>query len=633
MNRNFYLNIIATLGLICLGVFSYVVSSSVDLLRFRVEGVSKQVATIGDKLERIDEQLSSIKNAPVVLANNTVNDSSPATDEVNASTPMANAEFYDQTAPFGGRMISATSSETKNLNYLVNNEYSVSVLWDYCSDSLASRNFENPAIFQPQLAESWSLSEDKMTYTIKIKKGVLWHDFKDPVNGKEWRDKEVTAHDFKFYVDTIKNEDVDCLPSRIFLKDLIGVEVVSDYEFLVKWRKKYFLSETITLGLSPLPRHLYHAYEGPFDGKRFNDDHERNRIIVGCGPYRFVCWDKGQRIILKRWEKYYGYRYGVRPTIENRVYEVIKHPNTQFQSLVSGSIDMMGLTPEQWVNRTDIPAFDPKKGGNLRKIKYPARNYQYIGYNLTNPLFKDKLTRQALTHLVDRERIIKEVLHGLARIITGPFYIDTPHYDKSVKPWPYSVEKAKELLAKAGWKDTNNDGILERDGKNFEFTILGISSSTTLAKMLPIIKEDMAKAGIVVNISNVEWSVYLQRLEKKKFDVCVLGWALSYEGDPYQLWHSSQADADNSSNHIGFKNKKADEIIEKIRVCFNLDERVKLCHEFHELLHDLQPYTFLFSPDALFGLNTRYQNVKVYPTGLAPKAMWVPKSEQKKVSF
>jgi peptide/nickel transport system substrate-binding protein len=482
------------------------------------------------------------------------------------------------------------------------------------------------------MAESWSLSEDKLTYTIKLREGILWHDFVDPVSGEEWKDVPVTAEDFKFYIDVIKNPDVDCAPLRVYFQDLDRIEVVNDLEFRVVWSKKYFKSESITLGLSPLPRHFYHAYEGPFDGKRFNDDHERNRIVVGCGPYQFQRWDKFQRIVLERWEKYYGRRYGVMPPIKHRVIEIIKHPNTQFQALLAGKIDSMGLQPDQWVNKTNTPEFDPVTG-SIRKIKTMGHAYFYIGYNLNNPLFQDRTVRRALTHLVNRERIASEVFFDLAVVTSGPFFIESPYYDSSVEPYPFSIEKGRELFADAGWRDTDGDGILDKDGKKFEFTILAVAGHPTQSKMLPIIKEDMEKAGVVMRIANVEWPVYTQRLETKSFEVCTLGWTSDLEPDPYQLWHSSQAEIPSSSNHIGFKNPEADRLIEEIRVCFDLQERIRLCHEFHRLLHEEQPYTFLFSRNSLLALSARYRNVREFPLGVEPKTFWTPTEAQKRIEF
>jgi len=622
LHKSGYLQFVLTVLVITVIVMGIAIIKSVDLLRDRAERISEQVKDVSSRIDNLENKLANLQIS--VPSGNTG-------QTPKASLPkIANREFYDPKAVNGGRLITAISSETKNMNYLVNNEAFVGDIWTYCFDSLAERNYAKPEIFEPRLAESWTLSADKLTYTVKIRQGMLWHDFTDPVNKKTWQDVEVTADDFKFYLDVIKDKNTDCAPSRTYFKDLDRIEVLSKYCFKVFWKRPYFLSESITLGLSPLPRHLYHAYDGPFDGKRFNDDHERNRLVVGCGAFRFDKWDKGQKVVLKRWEKYFGKNLGIMPSLEQIVFEVIKHKNTQLQSLRSNKdegIDRMSLLPEQWVNQTETPEFSSK--GHLLKMKYPARSYNYIGYNLKLPMFQDKRVRQALTHLVDRKRILKEVYYDLGRITTGNFFMDTAYYDKSIKPYPFSVATAKKLFAEAGWKDTDNDGILDKDGKKFAFSILQVADHPIQQRMLPIIKEDMAKAGVVMKINTFEWSVYVQKLEKKSFEVCTLGWRMGFESDPYQIWHSSQTKLDASSNHISFNNKEADELIEKIRVTFDFKERVKLCHRFHALLHEEQPYTFLFTSYALLAQNRRFRNIQIFPGGVPTTIQWVPKAEQR----
>ena len=597
MSKNKYLNFILTVGVIAIIFCGIMIVKSLDNSRFQMEKVNGRLYKLGSKLTRIEKKLNE-------LSVGGIKKQVRSTDFQKQNKTFANREFFDPNAVEGGQMVIPITSVSKNMNSIVNNEAFVSQLWSMTTSSLAERNYAHPEKFEPLLADHWELSKDKMVYTVSLREGVFWHDFTDPVTGKKWENVEVTADDFKFYLDVIKNKDVDCAPIRVLFKDLDKIEVISKYKFKVYWKKKYFLSEPITLNLSPLPRHLYHAYDGPFDGRKFNDDFQRNKMIVGCGPYRFVRWDAGQRIILSKNENYFGIKYGAAPSISTVVFDIIKHPSTQFQALLSGEIDRMTLTADQWTNKTKIPEFDPKSPEfKFRKFKYSSRSYSYIAYNLKNPLFKDKRVRQALTHLVDREKILKIVFSGLGRVTTGNFFIDSPYYDKSIKPYSFSVKKAVQLLKEAGWVDRDGDGILDKDGRKFEFTVLTISNSEVQEKMFPIIKEDMKEAGIKMNINKIEWSIYVQRLEKKDFEVISLRWQLPFESDPTQLWHSSMADVKGSSNHLGFKNKKADELIEKLRVCFDFEKRVKLCHEFHRLLHEEQPYTFLFNRDALTAIN------------------------------
>ena len=618
MNKNLYLNFILTIATIALVFLGITLINAVD----RVQKSNQ------DLLKRFDRLEETIASKPVQTV--VVPAEATKTKVIEKFNTIANRQYFDTDAESGGRLVSAISADTPNMNVLVNNEATASTFNSLCSSSLATRNLENPDKFEPLMAESWTISPDKLSYVITLKKGILWHDFTDPVNGKKWKNKEVTAEDFKFFLDVIRNPKTNCGPLRVYYKDIEKLEVINKYKFKVIWKKRYFLSKGFTLGMSPLPRHLYHAYPGPFDPKKFNDDHKRNRVIVGCGPYRFLRWDKNKRVVFVRFEKYFGKKYGIMPPLKYRVYNIIKHPNTRFQALTSGKLDRLGMTQEQWVKRTDGAMF--QKGGKIKKMKYLSRSYSYIGYNLNNPLFKDKRVRRALTHLVDRKRILKDIYHNLGKIVTGPFFYNSPSYDKSIKPYDFDIAKARELLAEAGWKDTDGDGILDKNGRKFSFTFMQIANHPTQKKIIPLIKEDMAKAGIDVQIQVLEWAVYLQRLEQKTFEACTLGWSMGYEGDPYQIWHSSQADKKHTSNHIGFKNAEADRLIIEIRKTFDNKKRAELCHEFQKLLHEEQPYTFLITSYALIAQSNRYRNVKVFPLGLETEIMWTPKNKQEKVT-
>ncbi len=621
MGRNFYLSFVATVMLLSLILLGVILINAVDRLHFDCLELNKKLTGLQDTLreQRIAVPQTQTQLQPAATK--------PA--EVAATASFANAEFFDPAAVPGDRMISVIMSDVGNMNYLINNDSGVSNINSMCNVALAERNYRNPDQFEPLLAESWDISLDHKVYHIKLRKGIIWHDFTDPVSGKEWKDKEVTAHDFKFYVDVIKNPDTNCAPLRVYYKDLTKVEIISDYEFKVYWSKPYFQSMELTLGLSPLPRHLYHAYDGPFDGKKFNDDHQRNRILIGCGPYRMANWEKDRRIVLTKWEKYIGAKYGAMPPVDTVVFEVIKHPSTSFQSLLSGTVDRLGLQPEQWINRTNTPEFG--ENGKIRKLKYLSRSFSYVGYNLKNPLFSDKRVRQALSHLINREKILKDIYFGLGEMVSGGLFYDSPYYDKSIKPYSYDIEKAKTLLAAAGWEDHDKDGILDKDGKRFEFTIIQVANHPIQQKMLPLIKEDMAKAGIDMKIQTFEWSVYIQRIEQKNFEACTLGWTISYDPDLFQLWHSSEADKPFSSNHIGFKNAEADQIIEELRTTFDVKKRIELCWRFQRLLHEEQPYSFLFSPYTLMALSSRYKNVQKFQLSIPLDIIWTPKADQLKV--
>ncbi|MBR2871901.1 MAG: peptide-binding protein [Lentisphaeria bacterium] len=543
-----------------------------------------------------------------------------------AVSPIANAAFYASAAVPGGRMIQAVEAETGNLNPLTSNEAMAAAFNGLCSSSLAERNYSKPELFEPLMAESWQISADRKSYRIKLRKNIFWHDFTDPVTGKRYEKYPVTSEDFKFFVDTVKNKDVNCAPLRVYYQHLDTIEIHNRYEFTVKWNKAYYGSLASTLGMSPLPRHFY-APDGKFDGKKFNDDHRRNRMIVGCGPYIFVKWEKGRRLIFRRNKDYFGAAYGVSPSIEYLVYEIIKHPNTRFQAFMGGNLDRLGLLPDQYIKRTNTVEF---QNGKYKKYRYLLPQYNYIGYNQKNPIFRDKRVRQALTLLVDRERIKKEIYHGLAETAVTPFMPGSAFQPSDLQPWPYSPERAKKLLAEAGWRDTDGDGILDREGKKFTFTMMQISGSAIQQRLMPMLKESFAQAGIDMKIRNVEWSVYIQNLNSRSYDVCCLGWSSSFDPDLYQVWHSSQI-AGEGSNHISYSNGELDKLLEEMQTCFDMSKRIALGHRIARLLHDEQPYTFLFFPNSLTALSGRYRNVQLFPSGLPNEVMYTPQGEQLRI--
>ena len=604
MYKNTYLNVIVTLFFILFVFLSIVWITALDRQRF--------------VLEEISERLKTLENHPGVLlsSGNTRKKTSADPAGLLPETQAANREHFAPDALSGGRLRTAFHADAANMNMLITNDSYVSRIWSHVTDTLAERNYKDSGggKFEGLLAESWQISPDRKKIRIRLRKNIFWHDFTDPVTGKIHRKIPVKPSDFQFFLTVLKNPAVDCAPLRVYYKDLREIRVLNDREFEVIWEKPYFLMEDMTLSLMPLPRHLYHAYDGPFDGKKFNDDHIRNRMIVGCGPYRFESWEKGRRILLRRFENYYGKPLGIQPPLETLSFDIIQHENTRLQSLLSGELDMINLRADHWINRTNSKEFS--KEGFLKKYSYASFGYNYIGLNQNMPIFREKAVRQALNYMIDREKIRSGIFRNLVRHVTGPFAQQTSANDPSIKPYPFDPGKGRRLLEKNGWKDSDGDGILEKNSRKLSFTVLYPNGSVSYQKMLPVIREDMKKAGVEMNLLGVEWSVLVQRLEKKQFEACMLGWTGSMNPDPYQLWHSSQAKVNASSNHIGFADPRADALIEKIRNTFDPAERIRYYHAFHKLIYEESPYLFLFSPENLLAIHKRYQNVKVFPGGI-----------------
>lgn len=565
---------------------------------------------------------------------------------------FANANLRQPQAVSGGRRTMHVAQFSGNLNYLVQNESSTSTVWGICNDSLAERNMLDIMTFQPKMAEKWEISPDGLTFTVTLRKGMTWHPFTDPVTGKDFPAQEITSDDFLFFWETINNPEVPCEPIRMYYEMIASFEKIDDYNFRVIWREPYSKAEEIVLGLTPLPRHYYRPDPSWTDEEfagHFRTS-QRNQFVVGCGPYRMLEWRKGEYMRFERYEDYYG----PKPFIREIFLREIPEPSIALFQFKKGELDSMSLLPEQWVKETPEPDFrvvtpdiatagedsaawdEQKQAGKapedykFEKFQYrsAAMSWFYLGYNLRNPMFADKRTRQALTMLSDRERILQDVYYGLGSILAGPFTPNSPYADPAVKPLPFDPEGARALLKEAGWEDTNKDGILDKtiDGQEvkFRFTVLIAHTSTQARKIAAIMQSDMKKAGIDMQVKPTEWSVFIEQLNEQSFDACILGWTGVLEPDPQQVWHSSQAGLKNSSNHVGFVNKRADELIETGRRTLDKDKRMEIYREFFRILADEQPYTFLVAPTTLSTQQQRFYNARVYPLGMDRDSQWIP---------
>ncbi|HPB83248.1 MAG TPA: ABC transporter substrate-binding protein, partial [Spirochaetota bacterium] len=361
----------------------------------------------------------------------------------------------------------------------------------------------------------------------------------------------------------------------------------------------YFMRLEFLGGMPIVPKHIFD------DGTDFNQ-HPAGRHPVGTGPYMFDRWDTNKRIVLKVNPRYRGNP----PDIKRVVYRVVPEENVALLMLKKGELDVMTVSNLQWVRQTDTEKF--KK--DFHKLKYFTPYYNYIGWNSQREWFRDKRVRRAMTHLVNRKAILDKLLFGLGKIVTGTFYIFSDNYDPAIEPWPYDREKGIALLREAGWADSDKDGILDKNGKKFSFTFSIASASKFSERLAIILKEDLSKAGIEMNINRYEWAVFVKKLTEKDFDAVTLAWSLGYSGDPYQLWHSSQINE--GSNYCGFLNAESDRIIEKARVEFDDKKRVQLFRRFNHILHDEQPYTFMFCNPSLVVVSRNFDNVKVHTMGL-----------------
>jgi len=486
----------------------------------------------------------------------------------------------------GGTLIWRIGAEPGTLNPITATDAYEQLINSFILESLVGQDIKTGEI-EPALAESWEVGEDKVTFTFHLRKDATFHD-----------GHPVDADDVIHSMDLIMDPKVDAPVLRSYYSDMESYQKIDDHTVRIRWKKPYFLALEFAGGVPVMPKHIID------DGTDFNK-HPYGRKPIGSGPYKFVKWDTGQRIVVEKNEDYWGDK----PYLERIQWKIITGDEVALQVLKKGEIDFLQrLSPTLWVRRASSERFMEQ----FNKLYYDYPTYNYIGWNLRKPMFQDKRTRQALTMLLNREVIKKEVYHNLATIADGPFFPKNGYDDPNIESWPYDPERAKTLLAAVGWADHDNDGILDMDGKPFRFELSFTAGVAEWERLAIIWQEDMKKVGIDMRIRTFEWAVFAENVAQWKFDACAMSWALTSKPDPYQLWHSSQADVSGSSNHVGFKNDRVDALIELNRREYDAEVRKKYCREIHRIIHEEQPYTFNMVRKELSVVDKRVKNIHPY---------------------
>jgi peptide/nickel transport system substrate-binding protein len=224
-----------------------------------------------------------------------------------------------------------------------------------------------------------------------------------------------------------------------------------------------------------------------------------------------------------------------------------------------------------------------------------------------------------MTLLFDRESINNKIYSGFARQVSGPFYINSWAYDKTVKPHPFDPVRARQLLDQAGWVDTNRDGIRDKDGKKFEFELMIAHGSNTASQFAQLLQEECGKSGIRVNIRQIEGSTFFDRIDKGDFDACTLGWTLDLDPDVYDTFYSTKTPPA-GLNQGAYSNRSVDSLLVAGRSEFNQEKRAAIYHRVHRIMHEDPPYTFVNSVPEKRPIARRIQGVMISPRG--PYDFW-----------
>ncbi|MCS7199844.1 MAG: peptide-binding protein [Caldimicrobium sp.] len=485
---------------------------------------------------------------------------------------------------------------------------------DAMSHNVARHIFRGIVEYAPDLsivgdlAERYEISRDQKEITFYLKRGVKWED-----------GVEVTAYDVEFGFKLITSPDIPSSYASDFL-EVKEFKVLNPYVFKVTYKRPFALALSSWGNLVVLPRHLLQGKDLKYLQGVFG------RKPVGNGPFKLKAWETQNRIILE-----YNPLYSEgRAYLDRIVFRVIPDPSTLFMELRSFGVDWITLTPLQ--NRKFEE--DPKMRENFQIYRYLAFAYTYLGYNLRDPLFKDKRVRKALCHAIDKRKIVNGALLGQGIPAYGPYKPDAWFYNPEIeKSCEYNPIKALKLLEEAGYQRGKDGFLYSKEGKPFEFTIL--TNQGNLARLLTaqIIQQDLSKLGIKVHIRVMEWTTLIhQFIDKRRFQAVILGWTTGPDPDLYDIFHSTKVKSP-GLNFVGYENPEVDKLLEEGRYTLDREKRKSIYYKFQKILVEDQPYTFLYIPMSLEAIHRRFRGIKPSAIGINYniERWWVPKNEQKYV--
>lgn len=479
----------------------------------------------------------------------------------------------------GGSLVDAMSGEPSGLIAMMAGESSASAIASNIFNSLLK--YDKNLELSGELATSWDVSSDQKTITFHLKPNLKWAD-----------GKPLTSEDVLFTWKTV-TDDKTRSPYGADYKLVKKAETPDKLTFRVTYEAPYAPALDSWSGLHILPKHL-------LEGQDINNT-AFSRNPVGSHYYQLDQWKKGESITLKRNPN----ATQGQAKIDRLISRIIPDRAAQFLELMADNIDSMSLNSIQYARI--FPA-RPDLTAKIAQYKELGNSYTYLGFNLKRKPFNDVRVRQAINYAIDKQEIIDGVMLGLGLPVASPYKPGTRWSNPKLQPYPYDPQKAIALLKEAGFEDHDHDGILDKEGKPLSFEIL-TNQNKEREMSAVLVQRRLKEIGIDVKIRVVEWATFISRFIKTgDFNVVLLGWGLGLEPDQFNIWHSSQQ-APGQFNFIGYRNTHVDQLLEAGRLELNPDKRMKIYHEFAEILLADSPVVYLFAGYGLPAINKRVKGI------------------------
>ncbi|MCP4145738.1 MAG: hypothetical protein GY752_10720 [bacterium] len=509
--------------------------------------------------------------------------------EKSTQSNQENAVFAE-----GGTVVIALEVEPESLNPLFyRSSYSGQIL-TIMHDSMLEMGED--FTYQSNICDELIWSEDSLSITVSIKEW-LWS------NGTI-----MTADDIVSSCELYKNPELACPRLSDAIRNIKSVEAIDNQTVCYKF-------ESVR---SDMVSALGHFIFSPSDRDAIiNDGRLVNTLVNESGIYVLSKWDHDSSLVLERNENYSGKH----SNLERVIFKIIPDETSRAIALETGEVDVLNNIPPHIANRLS----------SVKEVvlhNSPGRLVGMLTWNLENPVFKDPTVRKALSLAIDRERIVEDFLYGFGSVGKGPIPPASWAHDAKILPDNYNPERSKRMLDKAGWVDSNGDGIRDKDGVDLEFKIITKKGDSVRENSLIMLRENFCAIGANVECSVAEFSSMIEQVRSGNFDSYLRVYSSRMSVNPSALYASGPSSRFNYGN---YSSELVDAFLRLALAETDREKATKLWHKFEFAVVADPPAAFLYYPHTIVGVSERVQNVKphVLSSYNNIREWWIAKEDRK----
>lgn len=423
-----------------------------------------------------------------------------------------------------------------------------------------------------RLAESWEQSADGKTITFRLRKGVLWSD-----------GQPFTAKDVAFTIEMIQKPET-ASPWQTYFSDIESITTPDELTVVVNYKNPY-APALVTWSVGILPAHKFADVD--FANAPANSE------PIGTGPFKLTRWERGGRMLLSRNDKWWN------GTTELDSIELVFGITDKLEALRKGDIDFARVADiSQWNSESQLPDFLDR----FEQTSQVESIFRLIAWNGAKAPFDNAKVRQALTHALDRGRIIEDIFLGEGQLLSAPFFANMFGADSQIRPREFSLEVAGKLLDEAGFP--------LKDGKRFSIDLIASSSQkiSINAEMFAIFKRDLSTLGIDLSVRYLARAEFASESSKGNYEAVFFGWLPDIpDPDPSALLHSAQIQR--RTNYARYSDPEVDAWLKDAVATPDVEMRKTIYKRLHAKIYEDMPYTMLYAPFSHYAWSRKLQRV------------------------